>query len=109
MKIDRSTQPTTPGFLQTVAIAIRNLKRQLQHDYEHAYPELREIIRLILDEEESRAWSLTLFPHLLLPDLVEAHVARLNLRPADTRHAKAFTPHRHDRFGNDQQIYALCA
>ena len=74
------------GFLQTVSVAVRQLKQQLQRDYEKAYPQLRDIIHLVVDEEESRARDLSLFPHLLLPDMVEAHLASLNLRPDHTRH-----------------------
>lgn len=74
-------------FRQTLKGAVANLKTRLQHDYEQAYPELREIIHLVLDEEEVKAWELSSFPHLLLPDLVEAHVTRLNLQPAVTKHA----------------------
>ena len=76
------------GFLQTVSVAIRQLKQQLQRDYEKAYPQLRDIIHLVVDEEESRARDLSLFPHLLLPDMVEAHLASLNLRPDHTRHCE---------------------
>src|SRR2546421_7871597 len=79
-------------FLQTVSAAVTQLKRQLQSDYEQAYPELREVIHLVLDEEETRAWDLTTFPHLLLPDLVEAHVEKLNLQPAETKHDDVFAP-----------------
>jgi len=92
-------EPTTTVFLQTVTLALNNLKQQLQHDYEQAYPELAQIIHLVLDEEEAKAWKLTLFPHLLLPDLVEAHIENLNLRPVDTRHEDLFAPH---RFNHDQ-------
>jgi hypothetical protein len=108
MNTELTTEPNKTAFLQTVVAALGNLKQQLQHDYEQAYPDLREIIHLVLDEEESRAWDLTLFPHLLLPDLVEAHVARLNLRPAETKHADGFATHGHDRFQNQQPIFALC-
>jgi hypothetical protein len=87
-------EPTTTVFLQTVAIAMSDLKQQLQHDYERAYPQLAEILHLVLDEEESRAWNLTSFPHLVLPDLVEAHIAQLNLRPVKTKHDDMFAPHR---------------
>src|SRR5439155_7696365 len=62
------------------------LKQRLQQDYEQVYPGLGEIIRLILDEEETTAWELSLFPHLFLPDLVEAHVAKLGLQPAPKKH-----------------------
>jgi hypothetical protein len=109
MKTDLLNEPTKAGFLQTVGIALGKLKQQLQRDYERAYPELSEVIHLILDEEESRAWSLTLFPHLLLPDLVEAHVAKLNLGPVERKDAEVFATHRHHRFGEDESAYALCA
>src|ERR1043166_4753499 len=75
-------------FLQTVSVAVRQLKQQLQHDYEKAYPQLRDIIHLVVDEEESRAWDLSSFPHLLLPDLVEAHIEKLNLEPAYPAHKR---------------------
>ena len=96
-----NTKRTTTVFLQTVALAMSELKQKLQRDYELAYPELAEIVHLVLDEEESRAWKMTLFPHLVLPDLVEAHVARLSLRPAETKHDDFF-PRRHL---DDHSIY----
>ena len=68
-------------FSQTLTTAVTKLKNQLQRTYERAYPELGDLVRIVLDEEEARAWELS-FPHLLLPDLVEAHVARLHLQPA---------------------------
>jgi hypothetical protein len=71
-------------FPQIVAGAVADLKIRLQSDYQHAYPELGEIIHLVLDEEEANAWDLS-FPHLFLPDLVEAHIAKLNLQPAETQ------------------------
>jgi len=108
MKADHQHEPTTTVFLQTVGIALGNLKQQLQRDYEEAYPDLREIIHLVLDEEESRAWNLTVFPHLLLPDLVEAHVATLNLRPVETKHEDVFGPHSHRGIGAYQPALALC-
>jgi hypothetical protein len=95
-------------FPQTVSIALEQLKQQLQQDYEQAYPDLREIIHLVLDEEETNAWELTSFPHLLLPDLVEAHVAKLNLRPADTKHADVLVPHNFTEIENHQPALALC-
>jgi hypothetical protein len=64
------------------------LKHRLRDDYEAAYPGLSEIIRLVLEEEEARAWELTPFPHLVLPDLVEAHVATLGLDRVDTGHGE---------------------
>jgi hypothetical protein len=109
MKTEQLIQPNKTVFLQTVAIALGNLKQQLQRDYELAYPNLGEIIHLILDEEESRAWNLTSFPHLLLPDLVEAHVAKLNLRPVETKHAKIFRKRYHKHLEDHQPVFALCA
>src|SRR5437762_14360040 len=89
MKTD--IQPN-PVFLQTISVALAQLKQRLQQDYEQAYPDLREIIRLVLDEEEANAWELSLFPHLLLPDLVEAHISNLNLHPVETKHDDVFAP-----------------
>ena len=77
------------GFLQTVSVALGQLKQRLQRDYEQAYsdyPDLHHLIRIVLDVEEARARELTSFPHLLLPDMVEAHLASLNMRPVGTRH-----------------------
>jgi len=84
----KTSQPesTSAVFLQNVSVAIAQLKQQLRHDYEQAYPDLREIIHLVLDEEETNARRLSAFPHLLLPDLVEAHIEKLNLQPAGHEH-----------------------
>ena len=90
MKTNLPNELTKLAFLQTVGIALRDLKQRLRRDYERAYPNLREIIHLVLDEEELRAWNLTLFPHLILPDLVESHVAKLNLQPARTNQRDRF-------------------
>ena len=98
----------TAVFLQTVSVALAQLKQQLQHDYEQAYPDLREIIHLVLDEEESKAWGLSLFPHLLLPDLVEAHIANLNLQPVETKHDDLFVPHHFNAVETDHRAFALC-
>src|SRR5436853_7480897 len=106
MKTDQQLDAAV--FLQTVSVAIAQLKQQLQRDYEQAYPDLREIIHLVLDEEESRARSLTIFPHLLLPDLVEAHVEQLNLRPAETKHEDVFAPDHFHSIDNHEPAYA-CA
>jgi hypothetical protein len=104
----KTEQPPEPVFLQTVGAAVTALKTRLQHDYEQAYPELGEIIHLVLDEEEANAWELSLFPHLLLPDLVEAHIAKLNLRPADTRHTDVLVPHNFTEIETHQPAFALC-
>jgi hypothetical protein len=95
-------------FLQTVSAAVTQLKQQLQQDYEQAYPGLREIIHLVLDEEEAKAWELSLFPHLFLPDLVEAHIAKLGLQPAETKHDDVLVPHRFFEIPTYQPALALC-
>lgn len=108
MKTDQTIK--TPAlFPQLVSTAVSKLRLRLKHDYERAYPELREIVHLVLDEEESKAWDLSPFPHLLLPDLVEAHIAQLNLRPAEIRHADVLATPEHDQFENNDSVYALCA
>ena len=76
----------TADFTDLVRNSLAQVKRALQRDYEQAYPALREIIHLVLDEEETNAWNLSPFPHLLFPDLVETHIARLNLRPIEAHH-----------------------
>src|SRR5438270_2157944 len=107
MKTDQQSETTTL-FLQTVSVAIAQLKQRLQHDYEQAYPDLREIVHLVLDEEETNAWELSLFPHLLLPDLVEAHIAKLNLQPAETKHDDIFAPQHFNEMPMYQAAHALC-
>ena len=79
MQTEQQPETATLVFLQTVSAAVTQLKQKLQQDYERVYPDLRDIIYLVLDEEEAKAWELSLFPHLLLPDLVEAHIANLGL------------------------------
>jgi hypothetical protein len=113
MKTDHVQAPPAV-FLQTVSVAIAQLKKRLQHDYQQAYPDLREIVHLVVDEEETKAWELSFFPHLLLPDLVEAHLARLNLQPASVHLRKAATRHKaitmpHELTTADhQRTFALC-
>src|SRR6266404_9029194 len=104
MKTDTQPEPV----FQTVSVALRQLKQRLQQDYEQAYPDLREIIHLVLDEEETEAWELSLFPHLLLPDLVEAHIEKLNLRPVDAQHDELLVPHPFPEIDNHQRAFALC-
>lgn len=109
METDQQSLSTAAGFPQTVSAALALLKQQLQKDYDEAYPQLREIIHLVLDEEESNAWNLTAFPHLLLPDLVEAHVAKLNLRPAQTKHDDVFEPHGFGKIDNYVPVFAFAS
>ena len=108
METDPITEPTNTVFPQTISVAIVQLKQQLQQDYEQAYPDLREIVHLVLDEEEAKAWELSSFPHLLLPDLVEAHIEKLNLQPAETRHEDVFAPHRFNHQRAYEPAMALC-
>ena len=105
MKTDTHPEPV---FLQIVSVALGQLKQRLQQDYEQAYPDLREIIHLVLDDEEANAWELSLFPHLLLPDLVEARLTNLNLHPIETRHDDVFAPHGFNRIETGQSAFALC-
>ena len=95
-------------FLQTVSVALAQLKQRLQQDYEQFYPDLREIIHLVLDDEEANAWELSLFPHLLLPDLVEARLINLNLQSVETKHDDVFAPHGFHRIDAGQPAFALC-
>jgi hypothetical protein len=105
----KTDQPLIPAvFLQTLTVALTQLKHRLQQDYEQAYPGLGEIIRLVLDEEEAKAWELSFFPHLLLPDLVEAHIAKLNLQPAETRHDDVLAPRHFTESLTHQPAFALC-
>ena len=108
MKTDELINPIAI-FPSLVSVALARLKQRLQQDYERAYPDLREIVHLVLDEEESKAWELSSFPHLLLPDLVEAHIAKLNLQPAETRHENISAPDDFAETGNCEPAFALCA
>lgn len=93
MQTDQQTE-VNAVFLETVSAAVTQLKQKLQQDYEQVYPGLGEIIHLILDEEEAKASELSLFPHLFLPDLVEAHVAKLGLQSAATKQNEVRGQHR---------------
>jgi hypothetical protein len=89
MKTEDHLEPTAV-FIQRITAAVSELKDHLQQDYERTYPDLGEIIRTVLDEEEAKAWELSFFPHLFLPDMVEAHIANLNLQPVKTKHEDVF-------------------
>ena len=108
MITDQQSETATENFPQTVSAAVTQLKQKLQQDYEQAYPDLREIIHLILDEEEAKAWELSLFPHLLLPDLVEEHVAKLGLQPAETKRDDVLVRHPFFEIPTYQPALALC-
>jgi len=82
-----------PIFLATVTSVISQLKNRLQQQYERAYPDLGDIVQYVIDEEEANAWNLSsLFPHLVLPDLVQAHMAQLGLGPLFDRRDNVLTP-----------------
>lgn len=81
MKTDQLQKPA-PIFAQIVSLAIGRLKKRLQRYYQKAYPDSGEIIHLIIDEEEVKAWEISFFPHLILPDLVNARIGKLGLQPA---------------------------
>jgi hypothetical protein len=102
------TQQEAPLFPQMVSIALDQLKKRLQHDYQKAYPDSGEIIDLVLDEEEARAWEISFFPHLILPDLAEAHIAKLGLQPSQTRDAAAGLPHDFTKTELSKIAFALC-
>ena len=84
MKTEEHLEPIAV-FIQRVTSAVSELKDHLQQDYERTYPDLGEIIRIVLDEEEAKAWELSFFPHLFLPDMIDAHIANLNLQPVETK------------------------
>jgi hypothetical protein len=78
VKTAADTEPSV--FHDSVSAAVRGLRLRLEENYRKTYPDLADIIHLVLDQEEARAWQLSPFPHLLLPDLVQAHIERLNLQ-----------------------------
>jgi len=91
VQTDQQTEASAV-FLQTLTDAVSDLKNRLQQDYEQAYPGLGNVVRIVLDEEEEKAWDLSSFPHLLLPDLVETHMERLGLQPVSVRRDNLLAP-----------------
>jgi hypothetical protein len=91
MQTDQQTE-VNAVFLKTVTDAVSDLKDRLEQDYEQAYPGLGNVVQIVIDEEEEKAWDLSSFPHLLLPDLVEAHIERLGLQPVSMRHDNLLAP-----------------
>ena len=88
MKTDQLPDQAPP-FPKIVSIALGRLKKRLQRHYQKAYPDSGEKIRRMIDEEEAKAWEISFFPHLILPDLVEARIGKLGLPPDETRHDTA--------------------
>ena len=105
MQTDRQTE-VNAVFLQTLTGAILDLKNRLQQEYERAYPGLGNVIRIVVDEEEEKAWDLSSFPHLLLPDLVETHMERLGLQPVSMRHDNLLAPGAFIEIEGDQLVPA---
>jgi len=105
----QTDQESAAGAGQTLTGALSELKKRLKYDYEQAYPGLGDIIQLVLDEEEANAWELS-FPHLFLPDLVEAHIAKLGLQPVGPPHDDVLTPSDFTEMENYQPglAYANC-
>ena len=107
MTTDQTTD-TLSIFLQNLPGAVSKLKNRLQRNYERLYPGLHDLIRIVLDEEEANARKLSSFPHLLLPDLVDAHIAQLGLEPVN--YENLFKPVRTSAEQNHQLVpaYANC-
>jgi hypothetical protein len=104
IKTDEPQEPA-PIFSQMVSLAIGRLKKRLQRYYQNAYPDLGEIIRPLIDEEEAKAREISFFPHLILPDLVDARIGKLGLQPAETRHDTArLSPDHYEKLN----IYSIC-
>ena len=107
MKNDQNGEAVTV-FLQNLPGAVSKLKNRLQRNYEQAYPGFGNIIRIVLDREEARAWRLSPFPHLLLPGLVEARVAQLGLQPASPRSRDELPQSDFSQIQNHHLFPALC-
>jgi hypothetical protein len=106
MKTDQHPNPAAV-FPQTLTSAVSKLKNRLQRYYEEAYPGLGDLVRIVLDEEEAKAWELS-FPHLFLPDLVEAHIEQLGLQPAYARQNNLLEPSGFAKIENHQSTAVLC-
>ena len=82
-----------PVFLETLRSEVSKVKNRLQQQYEQVYPDLGDIIRYVIDEEEASAWNLSpLSAYLVLPELVEAHLALLGLQPFSNSSDSVFKP-----------------
>jgi len=53
-------------------------------------------------------WELTFFPHLLFPDLVEAHLGSLNLRPVKTKNGHVFAAQNFDSIQPFESAVSFC-
>jgi hypothetical protein len=107
MKTDQPQEPTLI-FTQMVSVALGRLKKRLQRYYQKAYPGSGEIIRRMIDEEETKAWEISFFPHLILPDLVDARIGKLGLQPAKTHYDTAGRSHDFTTTERPKTAFALC-
>jgi|ERR1700741_791812 hypothetical protein len=107
MKTDQPQEPA-PIFPLIVSVALDRLKKRLRRYYQKAYPDSGEIIRRMIDEEEAKAWEISLFPHLILPDLVDARIGKLGLQPAETRHDTAGLSPEFTTTEMPKTAFALC-
>jgi hypothetical protein len=89
-------------FPQMLVGAVSPLKNRLRGECEHAYAGHADIIRIVLDEERAKAWELSPFPHLFLPDLVEARMAQLGLQSAVIRYDDELAPSGFSKSENKQ-------
>jgi hypothetical protein len=101
-------QEPAPLFAQMVSVALNRLKKRLKRCYQKAYPDSGEIIRRMIDEEEAKAWEVSFFPHLILPDLVDARIGKLGLQPDETRHDTAGLSHDFTMTEMPKTAFALC-
>jgi len=79
MQTRAAAKNSIPRFPPDGVGRVTQLKQKLQQDT-NVYPGLGEI-HLSSSTKRSKGVELSLFPHLFLPDLVEAHVAKLDLNP----------------------------
>jgi hypothetical protein len=109
MKINPFQDPNSaPLFPKMVSGALGRLKRRLQHDYQKLYPDADQIIQRVLDEEEAKAWEISFFPHLILPDLVDAHISTLGLQAVDARRDAAGRLHEFTAAETHKSAFASC-
>jgi hypothetical protein len=77
-------------FCERLTHAVTELTRRLQAHYEGLHPDQSELVRKAIAEAEATAWELSSFPHLFLPDLIEARITELALPPAFARGEPTF-------------------
>ena len=81
---------TLVSFCERLTNAIAELTRRLQAHYERLHPDQGNLVRNAIADAEATAWELSSFPHLFLPDLIEARIGELPLPPAFVRSEAAF-------------------